>query len=739
MREDILNYEKRLLEDRQKLLELSRECGSDNSALTRDKLNYFNTELIYMNNQLNMLKAELAKGQSAQVAARPVHQPQMTSQAGASVSQTPNVQSSAGAERPEPQTHNIPPVQPVQNKAEPAPSTVRGMGKKHDLEKTVGKSLMGIFASVLIFISLILFATLLLPYVTDTAKMIITYIISFGFIGFGLVKLKKDKSNKFCLSLTGCGVGALYVSILLTNFYFKAVGDITLYIMIALWAVFVCWLSRLKNSIFQIIGYAGILISMIFGSVLCVNNNDAVKFLVLIIFYAVTGTIFYIAHFSREFSKNIIHHIFNVLNLSAICISCYEFLNFHMAGKAEYLPAVAAFILILVHIVIVFCNNWKNTKFSIGIVLSVYAVMLINMFSLFVHHTFVNCFTVYIISMAISVLAEYKKSDFVYDKRIVQAVMLLFAFICTHNSAFQSVSFCIPLVILPVLVLGFFRGNSVYKYGSLALLLIYIVVEDAGYIEQMLCALLTLCVEYFMVYKFKEKYSHMFNITLHIVSLLYILLSVSDGLFALAHTSDISYALTFVIIAVFNVVMMKSVFAKNLITGQYEKGIVYRIINTVNMIAGLVLIESTENIVLHMLVILVSLAIFMLNTKNLLDKYKNILVGFYVGLKLTVLVVVILNSFDAANYIISTACFIFAIAAIIIGFKAEYKSLRIYGLILSMLSIFKLVMVDIHYANTLGNAVSFFVSGILCFAISMIYNYIDKKLVSKTRDDIGIN
>jgi hypothetical protein len=36
-------------------------------------------------------------------------------------------------------------------------------------------------------------------------------------------------------------------------------------------------------------------------------------------------------------------------------------------------------------------------------------------------------------------------------------------------------------------------------------------------------------------------------------------------------------------------------------------------------------------------------------------------------------------------------------------------------------------MVDITYDNTIGHAASFFIAGILCFAISMIYNYIDKK------------
>ena len=98
------------------------------------------------------------------------------------------------------------------------------------------------------------------------------------------------------------------------------------------------------------------------------------------------------------------------------------------------------------------------------------------------------------------------------------------------------------------------------------------------------------------------------------------------------------------------------------------------------------------------------------------------------GLKFTVLLAVILDSFDSANYVISISCFVLAILSIMIGFVGQYKSLRIFGLILSMISTFKLIMVDINYSNTLGNALSFFASGILCFVISLIYNFIDRKM-----------
>ena len=87
-----------------------------------------------------------------------------------------------------------------------------------------------------------------------------------------------------------------------------------------------------------------------------------------------------------------------------------------------------------------------------------------------------------------------------------------------------------------------------------------------------------------------------------------------------------------------------------------------------------------------------------------------------------------MSSLNAVNYVVSITFLLLAILFILIGFIGEYKYIRIYGLVLTMISIFKLVMLDIKYENTLGNAISFFVSGVLCFAISMIYNYLDKKI-----------
>ena len=109
-------------------------------------------------------------------------------------------------------------------------------------------------------------------------------------------------------------------------------------------------------------------------------------------------------------------------------------------------------------------------------------------------------------------------------------------------------------------------------------------------------------------------------------------------------------------------------------------------------------------------------------------KKEKITFGIYVGIKFTILMVIILNSFNSPNYLISIFAFLFAILCIVLGFCFSFKSLRIYGLVLSLVSIAKLILLDITYDNTIGHALSFFVCGILCFVISTIYNIVDKKI-----------
>jgi hypothetical protein len=44
-------------------------------------------------------------------------------------------------------------------------------------------------------------------------------------------------------------------------------------------------------------------------------------------------------------------------------------------------------------------------------------------------------------------------------------------------------------------------------------------------------------------------------------------------------------------------------------------------------------------------------------------------------------------------------------------------------------------MIDMAYENSIGQVLSFFISGILCLGINAMYNMLDKKFLSKDSDE----
>lgn len=718
----VLDYEKRLLEDRKQLQELIAESEREDSQIVKDKLEYFSQELAYMNRQVGLLRAgyrESMKREGTQMSSpvppvvspvvKPVTPPKEVSFSSTTIQTQP---------APELQLKvNYAPVQEPQKK---------------DFEKTIGKSLMGIFASVLIFISLILFATIMLPYFDDTAKMITTFVVSFAFVTVGLLKLRKNRENKFYMALTACGVGALYISLLLSNMYFKAVDDIALYVLIALWGIGVCFLCRIQATLFQIIGHIGVLISVILGCVLCGQTEDEIKFVVLIIYYFVTSIVFFATRPEREIGKNIIFHIFNALNYMIMVPVAYA-----LSGDTSIVAYLLLFIFIAINLVLLFYSKTEKYGFSFAIFTSIYSWQIWGLLWLMLdlESEDPRAIFLYLLAMILLVAVEAKKIEGNIGKYIPQGLL-----ICLLINSLAKVELLldygyIPLIVLPVLAIGYFRRNSFFKYSSLALVFLYALnsMENAG--VHFLWAFSAVLVMYLLMYIKKEEYDAIFKYLLHSLFMFVWLVLFTEMLQELLYnidiredTGNIVFAITYTVLVAFNLTMMKSPLGYDLLTGEAENPAYHNIVNIILMIAGLIGISDGNNDFWHVLVILVTIVVFMVNAKNLLDNRNNLFGGIYVGFKFTTLMITILSSFDAVNYVISIACFIMAIISIIVGFRFQYKALRLFGLILSMISTFKLIMIDITYENTLGNAMSFFVSGILCFVISLIYNFIDGKI-----------
>ncbi len=131
------------------------------------------------------------------------------------------------------------------------------------------------------------------------------------------------------------------------------------------------------------------------------------------------------------------------------------------------------------------------------------------------------------------------------------------------------------------------------------------------------------------------------------------------------------------------------------------------------------------------LLMLSCVALFFVKARESLRENPGIWVQVFVGISATFLVNCACNGLSSTydfSYIFSVITMITALICIIIGFASKAKGLRVYGLIVVMICIIKLVTADISGADSLARVVAFVVGGIVCFIISGIYNALEKKL-----------
>ena len=753
---ELLILEDRILEDRRMLVGLTRDMKTSNSEFYRRKLASLEMELQHITGQIDYMKKAFVSAEQQIHNEAVVKQPQYNettvnkSMFNETVINQPVLNkteqtepifkdATSTGEKPwymrsdyvAPNTANSVPAMQTPVRQYPVNGSVGPQkNAESDFEKTFGKSFMGIAASVLVFISIILFATYMIPMLDDSAKMVIMYLVSFGFLGIGAYRLNKDKDNKFNISLTACGLGAVFISLLLTNIYFGVLGDIPLYVLIAFWGALVCLFARNRNYIFQVIGQIGILIATIFGCQLCIETEDVNKFIALLVFYAITSAIFYFVNYQKEFRDNFCYHLFSVIGAVIITGTSIDF-----DGTTGMVCQIIAITILVLNIIGCMSHKIDKEQEWFGIASSGYMICLVVVLAYLISNEDICGLVYYAIGMLMIFLASLKKSqekNGVYILSITCGVIALVGLIVNGNAYYYGV---IWLMMIPLLIYGYVRNNRFCRDASLAVMLLYQFFYDYDN-EGMhyVFMLIAFAITYTFMYCYKKQYNKIHSGILYIAILVLIGLQTYGAIEAItgyeAHKDEVARMLVYLCFFAINVLCYKLVFAFDL--GAGEKANNENIFKVANMFAmgwGLMLVGNGGSDITHFVNILVAFAAFMLRTKSILEQEEGKLSGnIYVGAKFTVFLIVMLCSFEAANYVISIGCLLLAILLILVGFKGSYKYLRIYGLGLTMLSIVKLIMIDVTYENTLGNAISFFVSGLLCFVISMTYNYLDKKM-----------
>lgn len=784
---DFLNLENELLNTRKKLNDLIYERNNvqttQDKALYEDKLHYLEVELQYINNQLQLLKNTQNVSVTANV---PVQNPVMQNPTMPNP-MTQNPVMNQQTHNPQKAVNPYPAVSYANAGGNTPPTTpVRNSRTTRDYEKIFGKNLMGIFASILIFISLVIFATLILPHLTDAMKMLAMYIASAAVLSAGLLLHKKNKENLFYIAIIGCGIGSLYLSLLLSNLYFEVIGDLALYGLILLWAVFVKYLTKIKSLVFNIIGQAGILIASILGTIMCVTESDPQKFLVLSIFYFISAVVFsnigrtYLQTLLQSgqtgvpgedneplkpiyYETNLCTHICKTLNVIVYTIG-FAGLTDSVYNNASYsgpmLLIVLNILLFMGYLLLEYFFSYKEQcrhGIAFQILSMINLVLLVCLFNEIApgleDWTFVF---LYLVSIAALFYVEIKEAE---CRLFSQICCFLFIFTACINNPWMKDHLYAYLTIIPCMLCGKWKKDNIYLGAGVVYLAGLPLFIWSSYDMNGIESLIMLAVLYgAFLYVSRKTDQTWFKMSGYIVlcfTTMGLVYDISEnflesftGYKLLAYHKPEEYELksnlhemirtnssliTFYVLAVIHLILSKlEYFGQDKVTEKVKPGAIEGImlgINALLMIAGCSLMYDTNEVLWKLPLILITILIFFINSKELLPKHKY--AGYYIALKYTVLMLCILGSYDVIDYATSICLLVFAIISIVTGFYKDTIAFRMYGLVLSMISIVKLIMFDIKYDSTIENAVSFFVSGVLCFVISFIYNRIDGKLRGK--------
>lgn len=680
--------------------------------------------------------------------------------------------------------------------------------KKSNFEGTFGKLIMSIFASTLIFVSMVLFAVLVVPHMSDTEKMITMFVGSAIFLFIGLFGQLTKKLYTFFVTLSGCGTGALFLSLMVTCLYFHAISEAALFALLLVWLVLVCILSpsslvhdkvlelahgkmnpsslatatppaapaqtapkgnsdRPQGSwLYEIIGLCGILISVFFNCQQISPKANGQSFLLLIAYFFVSSTFFELVHYKKGIAGQVLSNTLRILCVLIFDITLlvtgtplYSYGSYRISSVGFFprIRDVGSLIIMSVLILIIYCliqvgmcyfSKLKQKPVLFTSIGSVWMLLILSLIALVCEETLAFILVILLAAGTLTAIEIIYHKERTVTRIIPEIIFCLVLFLTLGDwSLLQTHVFLSPLM-LGTLIAGLLLHNQFYLFFSLATFILYSIGAsdlDIVRIEQCLC-MLTYFITGILLYVKKVRKDFLpkvFLIFAYLTMLFFLFPVLVDSIVyylnieSVSTSNDLSYLGYLISIAGVNLWFWKHPDA--IIPSDKNQAqpsaftVICTIVGALMMCFNLISMHLIISDALTWISVIVSLGLFCANTPALLKGKKQVWRGIYTGFKFSILLVNILAAFDASDVVTSVLGFVLALICIIIGFIFQQKSLRIYGLILSMVSIIKLLLIDLAFGSVGELALAFLISGVLCFGISLIYHLAEKKWA---RDDM---
>ena len=597
------------------------------------------------------------------------------------------------------------------------------------LERFIGKNTMAAGASVLIFIALAMFATVIVPVLTDEIKMVAMFLFSFGLIGVGE---KFTGKNIGFIALTACGVGSLLISAIISYSYFGFYNFIVLYILLLLWDIYVSYLGIKRSLIFSAIGQIGILVSMCL-TIDFLGRDFNLTFMMIL--FLLTELPFIIANFvKKQYYGYFITWcgavvITSIITLYALIVYKFANLEYYPMGIDWIGFILAIFFVVFTGVVadrFVKTDNEKAFSF-VQLLITTFVVNHVLLAQIVCRHEGFHLMKeMWILSIAIDVfaIALFEKYLLSYSDKTMGIIFQVFCVVSILGTILINSSIegfiLVPLIAAGLLYFGRKLQHVHFRILAGVLALYPVANFDRDSWLRIICELVCygLLLTY-VIFENKKAKAVKYNNVAYAIGYLVLI----DFINVIDSNVWLNYDFKNIIILGISLVIQLVVLNKKWTSIDEEDNVVFWIINSLLMVGAIAALVVADGAVETTLLSLILLGLFGVNTTNLVRINPGF--GLYIVIKYTVAAIIILGVCSAPGFVFSITYLLIAITSIVIGFKKENKPIRIYGLVLSMFSIVKLILWDISYNSLPIRALGFLVCGMLCFAISFIYHKLD--------------
>jgi hypothetical protein len=698
---------------------------------------------------------------------------------------------------------NVPPVV-----AQSAPTPQRSW------ESWVGRNVIGIIASILVFLGMIFLGILVVPRLGEGLQIALMFALSAAFTVVGFLLVRKNHNN-FTVSVLGTGCGAFFISILLTHLFFSAIGDLPALALLLVWLAASLGVARVTQSVLvSIIAHVGAAISICYsfalgmsdekllillgyqlattavivgGNILCCRKTYRFGLFISLALTVVASLAMWgnfgglDSSFESELPTALIAAAFTVQFVVASFLSYLLFVStvrvenkttqllIHAANKLLWLVALGVNVpllgrklsyLSLSDTVADTASSWLS--FTLVDYYSLLWALVPLLVCLFGHialtvllrrkldfpHT-LEMLSVFIAGWGacIALLLNYLVLSFYGDTIGWPAVLwlilvaLVFAglFLLTKTRAYQVMALALLVAdFLHLLSTGFAQLTS---YTTIVGPLVYLAA----------CLILVLV----LYLKSSEQSRLKLNTAMRLTSLL----AVELGLLSIFLGSSLEYRIPVVLLCL--VLLLLAVHFTRFERDAARRSLVALVLRVNELviiyasaycIAFTALdidafgsygryavytrppVAATDTIALLLYVALAALCLLVLVVRFLearKNAKQNSIMEVCNALGFTLLVLAVINgttNWFNESYVLSLVVMMTALTTVLLGFWSRIKVLRLYGLVVMIVSIVKLVTLDVSNADSVMRVVAFIGGGLICFAISALYNFAVKRL-----------